>query len=59
MPADHHLMHFIRTVGEAQVPHVLVHLASGLQCEMPVAPCIWIAWSMIWEMRSGTIAFTM
>ena len=22
--------------------------ASGVQFEMPVAPCIWIAWSMIW-----------
>src|SRR5207248_11320215 len=32
---------------------------SGLHCEMPVAPCIWIAWSMILQVRSGTMAFTM
>ena len=26
---------------------------------MPVAPWIWIAWSMIWQARSGIIAFAM
>jgi hypothetical protein len=25
---------------------------------MPAAPCIWMAWSMIWQQRSGTMAFT-
>src|SRR2546429_7384651 len=33
--------------------------ASGVHCEMPVAPCIWIAWSMILQARSGTMALTM
>ena len=32
--------------------------ASGVHCETPVAPWIWIASSMIWQTRSGTIAFT-
>ena len=32
--------------------------ASGVHCETPVAPCIWIAWSMIWHVRSGIIALT-
>ena len=26
---------------------------------MPVAPCIWMAWSMILQARSGTMALTM
>ena len=33
--------------------------ASGVHCEMPVAPCIWIAWSMTLQARSGTMALTM
>ena len=33
--------------------------ASGVQCEMPVAPWIWIAWSMMVQTFSGTMAFTM
>ena len=57
--ADHHVVHFVRAVGEAQVAHVGVHSASGVHCEMPVAPCIWIAWSMIRQTRSGTMALTM
>ena len=32
--------------------------ASGVHCETPVAPCIWIASSIILQTRSGTIAFT-
>jgi glutathione S-transferase len=28
MPADHHPVHLVRTVGEAQVAHVLIHLAE-------------------------------
>ena len=32
--------------------------ASGVQFEMPVAPCIWIAWSMMRQARSGTMALT-
>ena len=32
--------------------------ASGVHCDTPVAPWIWIAWSMIWHTRSGTIALT-
>ena len=39
---------------------VLVYIAaSGVHCETPVAPCIWIAWSMISHTRSGTMALTM
>ena len=32
--------------------------ASGVHWETPVASCISIAWSMIWQVRSGTIAST-
>ena len=33
--------------------------ASGVCCDTPSAPCIWIAWSMILQTRSGTMALTM
>ena len=32
--------------------------ASGVHCETPVAPWTWIASSMIWHTRIGTIALT-
>ena len=32
--------------------------ASGNHCDMPAAPCICIAWSMIRQTFSGTMAFT-
>ena len=33
--------------------------ASGVFWLTPRAPCIWIAWSMISQTRTGTMAFTM
>ncbi len=58
--AHHHVVHLVRAVGEAQVAlRRCTCSASGVHCEMPVAPWIWIAWSMIWQTRSGTMALTM
>ena len=57
-PADHHVVHLVGAVGEAQGALLAYMSASGVHCETPVAPWIWIAWSMIWQTRSGTIALT-
>ena len=56
--ADDEPVHLVRTVGQPQRALAAYMSASGVHCETPVAPCIWIASSMIWQTRSGTIALT-
>jgi len=51
--ANDHPVNFVGAVGEAEMAHVGVHLGERSHCEMPVAPCIWIAWSMILQARSA------
>ena len=51
-------MHLVGAVGQPQRALAAYSRASGVQFETPVAPCIWIASSMMAQTRSGTSAFT-